>query len=199
MFTEFDVAVMIIIMTTTISSMVRGAIKEFLTLVSLGGAAGLTLYFYPYSHTLTRDHFTSAAVGSIVAIIALFVIALLVCTAISSIINTSFGAMREGWTDRFFGMGFGFFKGLCIVSLIHFIIFFASGREDPEWLQMGKTYNLTQTGSQFLDNQLKDYILTAYDNMQDNQEENNSALGDFINENGEPIEEQIDEIFDGNE
>ena len=200
MFTEFDVVVSIILLTTLIASSARGVIKEILSLIALGGAAALTLYFYPYSLSLIQDHFTSVAVGSILAVVVLFIIALIVSSAIAALINTSFGSMREGVIDRILGMGFGFFKGFCIVSLIHFIIFFASGREDPEWLQSGETYGLTKSGASFLDNQLREYLLKAYDNIQDSQEEHNSALGDYIDEYGEPIDttidEQIDDIFD---
>lgn len=195
MFTEFDVAVAIILLIVTIASMIRGVIKEILSLIALGGTAILTLYFYPLAHSFTHPHFTSATVGSIMAIVVLFLIALILCAGLAFIVNTSFGESRGGTLDRLGGAFFGFIKGYCIVSLIHFIIFFAVGREDPDWLQSGETYALTQTGAQFLDNQLKDYILTAYENIQETQDENNSSLSEFIDENGEPALDAADDVI----
>lgn len=191
MFTEFDVIVCIILLITTITAMVRGAIKEVLSIVSWGGSAFLTIYFYPYSLSFTQEHFTSSAAGSIAAVVIVFIIALIFCSSIAAVINAGFGIAKEGGLDRTIGMVLGFIKGLMIVSAIHYIVYISSeDKEDPEWLQAGETYGLTKAGANIYDSRFKEFIDNALKNIEKSRETDTEEI---IEDTAEDFEEYIEE------
>ena len=197
MFTEFDVAVSVILLVTTITGVIKGAIKEVLSIISWGGAAVLTLYFYPYAPLYTEGYFSSSYSAGLAAVIGLFLLSLVICTGIATIINASLYSIREGIVDRLMGIMIGFLKGYVIVSAIHYIVFLSSeNEEDPEWLSIGETYSFTKQGADFFDTQFRDFIIETkegidkYNRLSD--EEIEEAIEDFKENDEEIIEEVIE-------
>jgi len=157
MFTEFDVFVCVIVVISTIMSFLRGFVKDFLGIVGWWGAAGITLVFYPYAASYTESLFRSSWLISVAAVIIVYIIALMFLSIINSMIIDNLREFRMGPVDRSFGMLFGLFKGLVIISVLHFTIVTIAGNE-PAWLKEGETFGLTEMGSDIIEDMFGDFI-----------------------------------------
>lgn len=157
MFTEFDVLVSVIILISTIISFMNGIAKDLLSLVGWVGAAAVTLLFFPFAASLMDELFRSSRVVNIAAVIIVYVIALAGISVINSMILDNLREFRLGPVDRSMGAVFGLFKGVVIVSIIHFSIITVAEKE-PDWLAEGETYGLTSSGAGIIHNMTKGYV-----------------------------------------
>jgi len=157
-FNEYDVMVVLIILTSSILSLIRGFIREIFSLFAWIGAGIVTfLYFSKVASWLT-PYFSNRMVVSAAAILSIYLVTLITISIVNALILDFSKEVRLGAIDRTLGLAFGFARGLIIASILHFAIILVQGDNEPKWLTEAKTYNLTGFGAGLLKDLTHDYI-----------------------------------------
>nr|BET44785.1 MAG: colicin V production protein [Candidatus Aschnera chinzeii] len=100
----------------------RGFIKECLSLIILITAFLITNKFYIYFSNYF-NYFKSTVIRYILSIIILFIITIFVGNIIINIIHSIILRAKLTYTDRTLGLCFGIIRGIVIVTILLFIIF----------------------------------------------------------------------------
>lgn len=128
-----DYTIIGIIIFSAVVSVIRGFVREALSLVGWVCAFFVASQFYFY----IADYFTyfhDAFIRNAVAIAILFIATLLVCSVVSYIISTIVDKTGLTGTDRVLGIFFGVVRGILIVSAILFFIdTFTAFSQNPDW------------------------------------------------------------------
>lgn len=131
-----DWAILSIFLLSSLIGIVRGFVRESLSLVVWIGAAFIAKVFGPALDLLLIDHIETPSVRSITAYAALFVTVLLVGSLISYLIGALVRATGLTGTDRLLGMLFGVARAFIIVmALILLVPGVVPVKEDSWWEQ----------------------------------------------------------------
>lgn len=130
-----DYAIIAIIGLSALISLIRGFVREALSLVTWGCAFFIASYYYPYLATwLTR--FQQPMVKNGVAIALLFIVTLIVGAIVNYIIGTLVDKTGLSGTDRLLGICFGLLRGvLMVAALLFFLDSFTNLSKATEWSQ----------------------------------------------------------------
>lgn len=200
--TYFDVAVIIIILLSTVFAFLRGFIKEFLVLLGWLAAAVITIYLYPQAIELVNEYVKGSKVVSIITVSLLFLTILILISIFNAMILDNLREMRLGVIDRSLGFLFGLLRGVLLASVIHFSIVILHEKGDgPKWLTKGETYNITVIGANMIKDIAEDFdIGKAQEKTEEIMEDTEEALdgaGDKIEEYKEDLEEKTEDAEDG--
>ncbi len=114
--TGLDLGILVVTLISTLVGVVRGFIRETLSLVSWIAALWVALaYAEPASHWLIT-YLESPALRIAVAFAGLFVVTLLLLTAVSYLIHRALVVKGIQGTDRVLGGMFGVLRALVIVT-----------------------------------------------------------------------------------
>ena len=128
-----DITIISIIAFSASVSIVRGFIREALSLVSWGLAFFIAGHFYTYI-TPYMTYFDSDIIRIAVAITILFFATLLVCSVVSYVIGQLVQKTGLSGTDRVLGICFGILRGILVVAaLLFFIDTFTPLSKSPYW------------------------------------------------------------------
>lgn len=97
--------------------MVRGFVREVLSIASWIAAAAAAFYLYKPLIPLVRPYIESATVSSVVAAAAVFFVALIIASYITTKISDFVIDSRIGAIDRGLGFMFGAARGLLLVVI----------------------------------------------------------------------------------
>lgn len=122
MITVLDVIVIVIVLISAILAMVRGFVREVLSVASWVAAAVAAYFFYKPVVPLIQPYLESATVATIVSAAAVFFVALIVVSYIAMKISDFVIDSRIGAADRVLGFVFGAVRGvlMVVVALIFF-------------------------------------------------------------------------------
>ena len=130
-----DYAIIGVIILSALISIVRGFVKEALSLISWVLAFFIASRFYMYI-TSYLTYFDSDVIRIAVAIAILFISTLIVCAIISYIIGQLVQKTGLSGTDRVLGICFGVLRGILVVALVLFFIdTFTPLSQSQEWKQ----------------------------------------------------------------
>jgi membrane protein required for colicin V production len=129
----FLIAVMLI---SGLLAMVRGFMREVLSIAAWGCAAVATLYAYPRLLPYAKEYFNNDYVASGVTIGGVFLLTLIIISALNVRISDKVLDSRIGALDRTLGFVFGLARGLLIV-VVAFIFFdwLVPAKSQPELVQ----------------------------------------------------------------
>lgn len=130
-----DYTIIGVIVLSALISIVRGFIKESLSLISWVLAFFIASRFYMY---ITRylTYFESDVVRIAVAIAILFVTTLIVCSIITYIISQFVQKTGLSGTDRVLGVYLGIIRGILVVAAVLFFVdTFTPLSQTLEWEQ----------------------------------------------------------------
>ena len=130
-----DYTIIGVIVLSALISIVRGFIKESLSLISWVLAFFIASRFYMY---ITRylTYFESEVVRIAVAIAILFVATLIVCSIITYIISQFVQKTGLSGTDRVLGVYLGIIRGILVVAAVLFFVdTFTPLSQTLEWEQ----------------------------------------------------------------
>jgi len=120
--TPVDLIVILVILISAFLAMVRGFLRELLSLLSWVVAAAAAYYLYRYLAPTLEKHLTSPVLAALVSMIAIFLVALFVISILTMrIADIKFGN-RIGALDRTIGFLFGAARGLIIMALAALLI-----------------------------------------------------------------------------
>lgn len=116
-----DFTIIGIIVFSALVSLVRGFVKEALSLLSWICAFFIASKFYPYI-TDYITYFQDDFVRNAVAIVILFIATLLVCAVINYIVSELVQKTGLSGTDRVLGIFFGILRGIFLTAAVLFFI-----------------------------------------------------------------------------
>ncbi len=120
--TVLDVIVIVVVLISAVLAMVRGFVREVLSVASWVAAAAAAYYFYKSLLPLVAPYFDNKTIAIIVSAAAIFFVALIVASYITMKISDFVIDSRIGAIDRAFGFIFGAVRGvlLLVIALLFF-------------------------------------------------------------------------------
>ena len=120
--TVLDVIVLVVVLISAVLAMVRGFVREVLSVASWVAAAAAAYYFYKSLLPLVEPYFDNRTIAIIVSAAAIFFVALIVASYITMKISDFVIDSRIGAIDRAFGFIFGAVRGvlLLVIALLFF-------------------------------------------------------------------------------
>lgn len=142
--TLLDGIVIAIVVISAILAMVRGFVREVLSVGSWVAAAGAAYYFHEPVVPLVKPYIASDTVATIIAAAVVFFIALIIASYVTMKISDLVIDSRMGTFDRILGFGFGAVRGL--VLLVVALLFFSwLVPQPPAWVSEARTKPMLDT------------------------------------------------------
>jgi len=155
--TLLDVVLLAVMLISALLAMVRGFMREVLSIASWAAAAVLTLYAYPRLKPIVLQYFSNDIVASVITIGGVFLGTLLIVSVITIKISDTILDSRVGALDRTLGFLFGLARGLVIVVVAFlFFAWLVPDRSQPEWVKNAKSRVVLQGTGQWLMSMLPD-------------------------------------------
>jgi membrane protein required for colicin V production len=146
--TLLDIILIVVMLISGLLAMVRGFMREVLSIVAWVLAAGATLYAYSKLLPLAKQYFNNDIVAAVAVVGGVFLLTLLIVSIVTVRISDMVLDSRVGALDRTLGFLFGLARGLVIVVVAFmFFSWLVPDRSQPEWVRSAKSrVVLTGTG-----------------------------------------------------
>lgn len=155
--TLLDVVLLAVMLISGLLAMIRGFMREILSIGAWGVAALVTLYAYPRVLPIAQGYISSTMVATAAAVGGVFLVTLLVVSIITVRISDMVLDSRVGALDRTLGFLFGLGRGLIIVVVAFlFFAWLVPDRSQPEWVRDAKSRVVLQSTGQWLISMLPD-------------------------------------------
>ena len=155
--TLLDVILLVVMLISALLAMVRGFMREVLSIASWAAAAVLTLYSYPKLKPIVLQYFSNDIVASAITIGGVFLGTLLLVSIVTIKVSDMILDSRVGALDRTLGFLFGLGRGLVIVVVAFlFFAWLVPDRSQPEWIKNAKSKVVLQGTGQWLLSMLPD-------------------------------------------
>lgn len=177
--TLLDVIVLAVMLLSGLLAMIRGFMREILSIAAWATAAVATLYAFPRLLPQAKAYFNNDAISMIAVIGGVFVGTLVVATVITSKISDMVLDSRIGALDRTLGFLFGLGRGLLIL-VVAFLFFdwLVNEKQQPDWVRTAKSLTVLKTTGEWLKAQLPDDpegLYQRYKNKRDKDEQTDAA------------------------
>ncbi len=138
--TLLDIILLAVMLISGILAMVRGFMREVLSIISWVAAALLTLYAFPKLKPEALKYVSNEMVASGLVIGGVFIGSLLIVSLITIKISDMILDSRIGALDRTMGFLFGLARGLVIVVVAFlFFVWLVPERSQPDWVKTAKS------------------------------------------------------------
>jgi membrane protein required for colicin V production len=155
--TLLDIILLAVMLISGLLAMIRGFMREILSIGAWGVAALATLYSYSRLLPTAKTYFNSDIVAAGVTVIGVFLLTLLIVSIITVRISDMILDSRVGALDRTLGFLFGLGRGLVIVVVAFlFFAWLVPERSQPEWIKSAKSKVVLQSTGQWLMSMLPD-------------------------------------------
>jgi len=138
--TLLDIVLIGVMLISGFLAMVRGFMREVLSIIAWILAAVATLYSYSKLLPYARQYFNSDVVAAVAVIAGVFLLTLIVVSILTVRISDMVLDSRVGALDRTLGFLFGLARGLIIV-VVAFMFFnwLVPDKNQPEWVRGAKS------------------------------------------------------------
>jgi membrane protein required for colicin V production len=138
--TLLDIVLLVVMMVSGLLAMIRGFMREVLSIASWGAAALVTLYAYPKLLPQAKQYFTSDMFAGAAVVGGVFLGTLLVVSIFTIKISDMVLDSRVGALDRTLGFLFGLARGLVIVVVAFlFFAWLVPEKSQPTWVKDAKS------------------------------------------------------------
>jgi membrane protein required for colicin V production len=149
--TLLDIILLTVMLISAILAMVRGFMREVLSIASWIAAAAVTLYAYPKLLPIARQYVANEIVAIGIVVAGVFLGTLLVVSVITIKISDMILDSRVGALDRTLGFLFGLARGLLIVVVAFlFFAWLVPEKSRPDWVRNAKSAVVLQSTGQAL-------------------------------------------------
>ena len=146
-----------IILIGVMLAMIRGFMREILSIAAWIIAAVATLYFYAKLLPFAKSYFNNDIVAAAVVVGGTFLVTLLIVSVITVRFSDMVLDSRIGALDRTLGFLFGLARGLIIVVIAFlFFAWLVPDRSQPEWVRSAKSRVVLQGTGDWLMSMLPD-------------------------------------------
>jgi membrane protein required for colicin V production len=138
--TLLDIVLIAVMLVSGFLAMVRGFMREVLSIIAWILAAVATLYSYSKLLPYARQYFNNDVVAAVAVIGGVFLLTLIVVSILTVRISDMVLDSRVGALDRTLGFLFGLARGLVIVVVAFlFFTWLVPDRSQPEWVKSAKS------------------------------------------------------------
>ncbi len=138
--TGLDFALLAIMLVSGLLAMVRGFMREILSIAAWGAAALVTLYAYPRALPAAQEWLKNDTAAKVAVIAGLFLGTLIVVSIVTVRISNMILDSRIGALDRTLGFLFGLARGLLIVvAAFWFFNMLVPDKQRPDWVTQAKS------------------------------------------------------------
>jgi len=153
--TLLDIGLIVIMLVSALLAMVRGFMREILSIIAWVLAAGATLYAYAKLLPFAKQYFNNDIVAAVAVIGGVFLLTLIVVSIVTVRISDMVLDSRIGALDRTLGFLFGLGRGLIIVVVAYmFFDWLVPDRSKPEWVLHAKSRVVLSSTGEWLKDQL---------------------------------------------
>jgi membrane protein required for colicin V production len=138
--TLLDIFLIVVMLVSGLLAMVRGFMREVLSITAWVLAAGVTLYSYSKLLPLAKQYFNNDIVAAVAVVGGVFLGTLLIVSVLTIRISDLVLDSRVGALDRTLGFLFGLGRGLVIVVVAYqFFTWLVPDRSQPGWVKDAKS------------------------------------------------------------
>jgi membrane protein required for colicin V production len=138
--TPLDLGLIGIMLISGLLAMVRGFMREILSIAAWGAAALATLFAYPRLYPAAQGWFNNDIVAKIAVVAGVFIGTLIAVSIITVRISDMILDSRIGALDRTLGFLFGLGRGLLIVvAAFWFFNVLVPEKQRPDWVTQAKS------------------------------------------------------------
>jgi membrane protein required for colicin V production len=138
--TLLDIVLIAVMLISGLLAMVRGFMREVLSITAWVLAAAVTLYSYGKLLPYARQYFNNDIVATVAVVGGVFLGTLLLVSVLTIRISDMVLDSRVGALDRTLGFLFGLARGLVIVVVaFQFFSWLVPDRSQPEWVRSAKS------------------------------------------------------------
>jgi membrane protein required for colicin V production len=149
--TILDLVLLGVMLISGLLAMVRGFMREILSIAAWGTAALVTLYAYGKLLPTAKAYFNNDTVASLVVIAGVFIGTLIVVSIITVRISDMILDSRIGALDRTLGFLFGLARGLLIMVVAYqFFTWLVPDKQRPDWVTGAKSRTVLDGTGQWL-------------------------------------------------
>jgi membrane protein required for colicin V production len=155
--TLLDLILLVVMLISGLLAMIRGFMREILSIAAWALAAVAGIYAYAKLLPLVKGSFGSDLVAAAVTVGGAFLLTLLIVSIVTVRVSDMILDSRVGALDRTLGFVFGLARGLIIV-VVAFLFFswLVPDRGQPEWVRNAKSRVVLQGTGQWLMSMLPD-------------------------------------------
>src|ERR1700751_2386802 len=155
--TILDLALLAVMLISGLLAMVRGFMREILSIAAWGTAALVTLYAFSKLLPTAKTYFNNDTVASVVVVAGTFIGTMIVVSVITVRISDMILDSRIGALDRTLGFLFGLGRGLLIVVVAFlFFTWLVPEKQRPDWVTSAKSRTVLQGTGDWLMSLLPD-------------------------------------------
>lgn len=155
--TLLDILLLVVMLISGLLAMIRGFMREILSIAAWAIAALVTLYTFSSALPIAQGYFSSNTVATAVTIGVIFVATLLIVSIITVRISDLVLDSRVGALDRTLGFLFGLGRGLLIVVVAYlFFDWLVPDRSQPAWISGAKSKVVLKSTGDWLKGMLPD-------------------------------------------
>jgi membrane protein required for colicin V production len=160
--TLLDIGLLVVMLISGILAMVRGFMREILSIAAWLIAAIVTLYGYARAEVYVREYVTNDLLAKAIAIGGLFLLTLLIVSLFTVKISDLVLDSRVGALDRSLGFLFGLARGL-VIMVVAFLFFawLVPAKSQPDWVTGARSRVVLQATGDWLLSILPDDPETA--------------------------------------
>jgi membrane protein required for colicin V production len=143
-----DVAVMVVLIVSTILGVARGFVRETLSILAWAAAAIATLYFGPPFAAFLGARISTPLLGPVLAYAGIFLLVLIPLSFVSFRLSERVRRSPVGTLDRSLGVPFGIVRGLALIGIAYLAISLVIPvRAQPVWLTKARLLPMIQRSS----------------------------------------------------
>ena len=144
-FSILDIALIGVMLISGVLAMVRGFMREILSIASWGIAALVTLYGYSKAVPIAKQYISNELIATAASVGVLFLGTLLVVSLFTVKISDMILDSRVGALDRSLGFLFGLARGLIIMVVAYlFLVWLIPAKSQPSWVQEARSRPVLQ-------------------------------------------------------
>jgi membrane protein required for colicin V production len=137
--TLLDIFLLAVMLISGVLAMIRGFMREVLSIAAWLGAAVVALYGYPRVLPMAKQYLNSDIVAAVATVAGLFLGTLVIITIITVRISDKILDSRIGALDRTLGFLFGLARGLLIVAVAFIFFDWLAPVKQPGWISNAKS------------------------------------------------------------
>ena len=149
-----DIAVIAVILLSGLFAFARGFVKEVLSVGAWVGAGFAALYGLPYATPVAARFLPAGAVAEAAAGLAVFFVALVALSILTSAIARRVKESALSAVDRTLGLIFGLVRGVVVVCLAYIALSWVwpadKPQPQPQWIAGARTLPLLANGAERL-------------------------------------------------
>ncbi|MHC2310643.1 membrane protein required for colicin V production [Bradyrhizobium elkanii] len=155
--TILDLVLLGVMLISGLLAMVRGFMREILSIAAWGAAALVTLYAFSKLLPTAKTYFNNDTVAAVVVVAGVFIGTLIVVSIVTVRISDMILDSRIGALDRTLGFLFGLARGLLIVVVAFmFFTWLVPDKQRPDWVTGAKSRVVLQGTGDWLMSLLPD-------------------------------------------